>query len=69
MTLKSSVEVGCEHSSPPSPLREAINEIKLCEGDLLIVRRMLGQVEKDLEPSQIENIFILDASLEIKYAL
>jgi len=46
------------HSSSSSKI-----ETKPCEGDLLVVRHMLRQVSKELEPIQIENIFYTIASM------
>ena len=58
MILNPKGEVESEHSSPPSPKRSSSHtssqsssedEIKLSEGGLLVVRRMLGQVPKEFE--------------------
>jgi len=65
MILTPKGEVESEHCSPSSPKSSSSHisspssskdEIKPNEGGLLVVRRMLGQVPKDLE-SQRENIF------------
>jgi len=48
-----------QRSKSPTPSRspsEEENEIP-CEGDLLVLRRMLGQVLKPFDESQRENIF------------
>ena len=44
--------------SPTSPKSQSEEEYEIpCEGDLLVVRHMLGQVQKPLDESQRENIF------------
>jgi len=45
-------------SSPTSSKRQSEEEYELpCEGDLLVVRHMLGQLQKPFDESQGENIF------------
>ena len=65
MILNPKGEIESEHSSPSSPKSSSSHtsspstseeEIKPNEGGLVVVRRMLGQMRKDLE-SQGENIF------------
>jgi len=61
MTLKSCGEVKNENFSPSSPSRQDSSSscddgIKPCEGDLLVVKCMLGQVQNELDLTQ-ENIF------------
>ena len=44
------------HASPSKPSSE--NEsVSPCEGDLLMIRRMLGTIPKSLDDTQRENIF------------
>jgi len=44
--------------SPTSSRSQSEEEYELlCEGDLLVVRRMLGQVQKPFDESQRETIF------------
>jgi len=50
--------------SPTSTKSQSEEEYEIpCEGDLLVVRRMLGLVLKPFDESQRENIFTLGASL------
>ena len=44
------------HSSPSKP-SSAIESESPCEGDLLMIRRMLGTIPKSLDDTQRENIF------------
>ena len=44
------------HSSPSKPSSEIESE-NPCEGDLLMIRRMLGTIPKSLDDAQRENIF------------
>ena len=44
------------HSTPPRSPSEYECEIP-CEGDLLMIRRMLGTIPKPLDDTQKENIF------------
>ena len=43
--------------SPPSSDESSCEEILPTEGDLLVVRRLLGSLPKDDDASQRENIF------------
>jgi len=44
------------HSSPSKPSSEIERESP-CDGDLLMIRRMLGTIPKSLDDTQRENIF------------
>jgi len=64
-----------DHSSQASRLRfptssrsQSEDSYELpCEGDLLVVRRMLRQVQKPFDESQRKNIFIQGALLMTNY--
>ena len=54
------------HSSPSKPSSE--NEsVSPCEGDLLMIRRMLGTIPKSLDDAQRENIFHTDVLSTTSY--
>ena len=58
MILEDDCEITSESShSEPSSEEESAEEEEIPEGDLFIVRRMLGGIAKESEESQRENIF------------
>jgi len=59
MILEKSNDVEIEHSFPPSLSKESSSSSKteMCERDPMLIRRMIGQDQSELEPTQRENIF------------
>ena len=59
MILKKSNDVESEHSSPHSLSKESSSssKTKIFEKDPMLLRRMIGQDQSELEPTQRENIF------------
>jgi len=59
MILKKSDDVESEHSSPHSLSKgsSSSSKTKIFEKDTMLLRRMIGQDQSELEPTQRENHF------------
>jgi len=59
MILKKSNDVESEHSSPHSLSKESSSssKTKFFEKDPMLLRRMIGQDQSEIEPTQRKNIF------------
>ena len=59
MILKKSNDVESEHPSPHSLSKEpsSSSKTKIFEKDPMLLTRMIGQDQSELEPTQRENIF------------